>query len=44
MTYQVIELGTERLIGEYKSLKRARNKANKLDIEYGAIKYFVKRV
>lgn len=40
--YQVINIRTKEIIGTYKTLKRARNKADKKDLEYGAINYTVK--
>jgi len=42
--YQVIEIGTGRVIAEYSTRKRASTKSDKLDLEYGAIKYGVKVV
>lgn len=42
--YQVIEIGTGRVMGTYKSLRRARNVSDKLDLEYGCIHYGVKAV
>ena len=46
--YQVLFIGDSvsdpRVIGEYASRTRARNKADKLDLDYGAYRYTVKRV
>jgi len=46
--YQVLFIGDSvsdpRVIGEYVSRTRARNKADKLDNEYGAYRHSVKRV
>lgn len=37
----VIELNTRKVIGKFKCRKRARNKANKLDLDHGRINYTV---
>lgn len=42
MTYQVIDLQTGKVVGTYKSRRMATRKADKLDLEYGAIRYAVK--
>ena len=46
--YQVLFIGDSvsnpRVIGEYVSRTRASNKANKLDLDYGAYRHSVKRV
>ena len=46
--YQVLFIGDSisqpRVIGEYVSRMRASNKANKLDLDYGAYRHSVKRV
>ena len=46
--YQVLFIGDSisqpRVIGEYVSRMRASNKANKLDLEYGAYRHSIKRV
>lgn len=39
--WQVIERGSNRIMGIYSTAKRARNKRDKLDLEYGAVKYYV---
>lgn len=44
MTYQVIDNKTKQIVGEYKSRKRASNRADKLDLEYGAYRYIVKPI
>ena len=41
MTYEVREHGTKKLMGTYKSFKRAHNKKNQLDNEYGGYHYSV---
>ena len=46
--YQVLFIGDSvsdpRVIGEYVSRSRASNKANKLDLNYGAYRHSIKRV
>ena len=46
--YQVLFIGDSvsqpRVIGEYVSRMRASNKADKLDLDYGAYRHSVKRV
>ena len=46
--YQVLFIGDSisqpRVIGEYVSRMRASNKANKLDLDYGAYRYSVKSI
>lgn len=44
MTYAIIDTRTGGVVGMYLSSKRARNRADKLDFEYGAIRYRVVRV
>ena len=43
-SYNVIDLHTKQVVGNYKTLKRASNRANKLDLKYGAIRYSVRGV
>jgi hypothetical protein len=38
--YEVIDRKTKQVVGVYCSLRRASNKANKLDLEYGAHRYY----
>lgn len=42
--YQVIDLHTKTIVGVYANRKRASSRANKLDLEYGAIRYSVRFV
>ncbi len=43
--YQVVNFKTRELVGQpFKSRGRARRRADKLDLEYGAISYIVKPV
>ena len=42
MSYQVIDTKTGDVMGIYSSRKRASRKADKLDLEYGAIRYAVR--
>ena len=44
MKFQVIDRQTNQVMGTYASRKRARNKADRLDLEYGAYRYYVKQV
>ena len=44
MTYQIIDRHTGRLVGTYTNKTRAYNRADKLDLEYGAVRYSVRRV
>lgn len=41
MTYQVIDTRTGNVMGNYSSKVRATRKADKLDLQYGAIRYAV---
>ena len=43
-SYNVIDLHTKQVVGNYKTLKRASNRANKLDLKYGATRYSVRGV
>jgi len=42
--YKVIDRKTNRTVGTYKDYKRAKNKADKLDNQYGGYRYYVKEV
>lgn len=42
--YQIIDKQTGLTMGTYKNRKTARNKADKLDNQYGAYRYYVKEV
>ena len=44
MSYQVIDTHTKNVVGTYSSRVRATRKANRLDLEYGAIRHAVKAV
>ena len=44
MKYQVIDSQTQQVMGTFSSKTRAHHKADKLDLEYGAIRYFVRAV
>ena len=44
MRYQVIDNQTQVVMGIYSSLKAAHRRADKLDMEYGAVRYVVRRV
>jgi hypothetical protein len=37
----VIDQHTKQVVGTYQSRSRARNKADQLDLQYGAIRYYV---
>lgn len=41
MTYQVIDIRTKDIMGSYSTRKAASRKADKLDLQYGAIRYAV---
>ena len=43
MKYEVTDRLTGLVVGTYSTLKRAHNKADKLDLVYGAIRYSVRR-
>ena len=43
-TYQVIDIQTKQVMGIYKTRNRASNRADKLDLAYGAIRYIVKPI
>jgi hypothetical protein len=40
--YSVIDIRTGEIVGSYKSRKLADRKADKLDMEYGAVRYVVR--
>jgi hypothetical protein len=43
--FKIIDIKTQKQVGKpYADRKRARTRANKLDLEYGAIRYVVKQV
>lgn len=42
--YQVIERTSGRVVGTYSTIRRARSRADKLDLQYGCINYSVKPV
>ena len=42
MRYQVIERMTGEVMGTYSTRSRARARVDRLDLEYGAYRYFVK--
>lgn len=44
MKYQVIDRHTKKIMGTYQDVKRARRRADKLDLEYGAYRYGVEKV
>lgn len=44
MTYQVIDTRTQQLVGSFKSKQAARNKRDRLDQAYGAVRYAVREV
>lgn len=39
--YQVVDSQSGRVMGEYSSRRRATNRADKLDLTYGAVRYVV---
>lgn len=40
--YSVVDIMTGEVVGSYKNRKRASRKADKLDMEYGAVRYVVR--
>jgi len=44
MKYQVIDRQTRAVVGTYSTLSRAHRAADKKDLEYGAIRYLVRRI
>ena len=42
--YQLIDTYNKQVLGTYKNRKLARNKADKLDNQYGAIRYIIKLI
>lgn len=44
ITYQVIDRQTQQVVGTFKSKQSARNKRDRLDLQYGAIRYMVREV
>jgi hypothetical protein len=43
-SYQVIDSQTNEVVGTYGTLRRARREADRLDLEYGAIRYRVRQM
>ena len=43
-TYQVIDRQTQKVVGTFKNKQAARNKCDRLDMQYGAIRYSVRAV
>lgn len=41
--YQIIDSKTGKVLGTYQTLKTARRIADRKDLEYGAIRYIIKR-
>lgn len=41
-TYQVVDAKTDKVMGTYTEGTRARRRADKLDLAYGAVRYSVK--
>lgn len=41
--YEVLDRQTKNVVGTYKTLKAASNAANRKDLQYGAIRYMVRR-
>jgi hypothetical protein len=44
MKYIVVDRRTQAIVGTYSTLKRAHAAADRKDLEYGAIRYCVRRV
>ncbi len=44
LLYQVIDGQTEEVIGQYETSFYAYRRADKLDNDYGAVRYYVKRI
>lgn len=44
MTYQVIDIRTKQVVKTYADRKTARRAADRLDLQYGAVRYIVKAV
>jgi len=44
MKYVIIDRQTGKIVGEYTNRKIARNRADKLDNQYGGYRYLVKEV
>ena len=44
MTYQIIDRQTGRVVGTYANKARAYARADKLDLEFGAVRYSVRRL
>lgn len=43
-TYQVIDTRTQQVVGTFKNKQSARNKRDRLDLAYGAVRYSVREV
>lgn len=44
MKYQVIERGTDKVIGTYASRKRAQSKRDAMDNAWGGYHYYIKEI
>ena len=42
--YRVIDIQTNQVMGTYKTLRRATTRADRLDLEHGAVRYIVQAV
>lgn len=43
-THEVIDCHSGRPVGSYSSRRRASNAADRLDLDYGAVRYIVRRL
>lgn len=43
-THEVVDIQTGKVTGSYGSLRRAHRAADRKDIEYGAVRYIVRRI
>ena len=43
-TYQIIDRHTQAVVGTFKNKQAARNKRDRLDSAYGAVRYMVREV
>lgn len=42
--YQVIDIQTKQVVASFSSKQAARNKRDRLDLQYGAVRYTVREV
>ena len=42
--YEVVDIKNRRVVGSFVTLKHAHQRADRLDLEYGGVRYIVRRI